>query len=111
MEADFNDKKPIKQDQIAFAQVCAYAISRLIRIESYEIPDSGDPEAMASQFLLESEVKEEKFPMNPILIYKEQEKDKKLGSEFKQVFDEMRNNYGMKKQVTTAYNPQANGIR
>jgi hypothetical protein len=32
------------------------------------------------------------------------------GSEFKQVFDEMRKNYGMKKRVTTAYNPQANGI-
>jgi hypothetical protein len=71
-------KKHIKQDQIAFAQVCAYAISRLIRNESYEIPDPGDPEAMASQFLLESEVEEEKFPMNPILIHKEQEKDKKL---------------------------------
>jgi transposase InsO family protein len=32
------------------------------------------------------------------------------GSEFKNVFDEMRKNYGMKKKVTTAYNPQANGI-
>jgi hypothetical protein len=32
------------------------------------------------------------------------------GSEFKNVFDEMRKNYGMKKRVTTAYNPQANGI-
>jgi hypothetical protein len=62
MEADFNDKKPIKQDQIAFAQVWADAITRLTRNESYEIPDTGDPEAMASQFLLESEVEEEKFP-------------------------------------------------
>jgi hypothetical protein len=32
------------------------------------------------------------------------------GSEFKQVLDEMRKNYGMKKRVTTAYNPRANGI-
>jgi hypothetical protein len=32
------------------------------------------------------------------------------GSEFKQLFNEMRRNYGMKKRVTTAYNPQANGI-
>jgi transposase InsO family protein len=31
-------------------------------------------------------------------------------SEFKNVFDEMRKNYGMKKRITTAYNPQANGI-
>jgi hypothetical protein len=53
MEADVKDKKPIKQeDQTAFAQVCAYAISRLIRNESYKIPILGDPEAMASQFLL-----------------------------------------------------------
>jgi hypothetical protein len=83
MEADFNEKKPIKQDQIAFAQVCAHAIARLTRNESYEIPDPGDPEAMASQFLLESEVEEEKFPMNPILIHKEQEKDKKLQKDIK----------------------------
>jgi hypothetical protein len=82
MEADFNsNKKPKKQDQNAFAQVCACAISRLIRDESCEIPDPGDPEAMASEFLLESEVKE--FPMNPLLIQKEQEKDKKLQQDIK----------------------------
>jgi hypothetical protein len=50
----------------------------LIRNESCEIPNPGDPEAMASTFLLEAEVEEEKFPMNPVLIQKEQEKDKKL---------------------------------
>jgi hypothetical protein len=32
------------------------------------------------------------------------------GIEFKNVFDEMRKNYGMKKRISTAYNPQANGI-
>jgi transposase InsO family protein len=32
------------------------------------------------------------------------------GSEFKNVFEEMRKNYGMKKQITTTYNPQTNGI-
>jgi hypothetical protein len=32
------------------------------------------------------------------------------GSEFKQVFDEMHKNSGMKKRVMTTYNPQANGI-
>jgi hypothetical protein len=84
MEADFNsNKKPKKQDQNAFAQVCACAISRLIRDESCEIPNPGDPEAMASEFLLESEVEDEKFPMNPILIQKEQEKDKKLQQDIK----------------------------
>jgi hypothetical protein len=56
-------------------------ISRLIRDESCEIPNPGDPEAMAFTFLLESEVEEEKFFMNPILIQKEQEKDKKLQKE------------------------------
>jgi hypothetical protein len=38
---------------------------------------------MASQFLMESEIEEEKFPMNPILIQKEQEKDKKLQQDIK----------------------------
>jgi hypothetical protein len=33
---------------------------------------------MASTFLLESEIEEEKFPMNPALIQKEQEQDEKL---------------------------------
>jgi hypothetical protein len=84
MEADFNsNKKPKKEDQNAFAQVCACAISRLIRDESCEIPNPGDPEAMASEFLLESDVEDEKFPMNPILIQKEQEKDKKLQHDIK----------------------------
>ena len=32
------------------------------------------------------------------------------GSEFKSVFKQMRINYGMKKQPSAAYNPQANGI-
>jgi hypothetical protein len=40
--------------------------------------DPGDPVDMAYTFLLESEVEEEKFTMNPILIQKEQEKDIKL---------------------------------
>jgi hypothetical protein len=84
MEADFNsNKKPKKQDQNAVAHVCVCAISRLTRDNSCEIPDPGDPEAMASEFLLESEVEEEKFPMNPILIQKEQEKDKKLQQDIK----------------------------
>jgi hypothetical protein len=32
------------------------------------------------------------------------------GSEFKSVFDKMRQNYGMKKKPSTSYNPQSNGI-
>ena len=32
------------------------------------------------------------------------------GSEYKSVFDEMRRNYGMKPQKSSAYNPQANGV-
>jgi transposase InsO family protein len=75
MEADFNINE---QDQNAYAQMCASVISRLVRDESCEIPNPGDPEAMASTFLMESEVEEEKFPMSPVLIQKEQEKDQKL---------------------------------
>jgi hypothetical protein len=82
MEADFDiNEKEFEKDQNAYAQMCACVISQLIRDESCEIPNPGDPEAMASTFLLESEVKEETFPMNPILIQKEQEKDKKLQKE------------------------------
>jgi hypothetical protein len=32
------------------------------------------------------------------------------GSEYKGIFNQMRLNYGMKRNTTTAYNPQANGI-
>ena len=32
------------------------------------------------------------------------------GSEYKNVFDEMRANYGMTRRVSTSYNPQSNGI-
>jgi hypothetical protein len=53
-------------------------MSQMIRDESYEIPDPGDPDGMASTFLLESEVEEEKFPMSPVLIQQEQSKDKGL---------------------------------
>jgi hypothetical protein len=38
---------------------------------------------MAFEYLLESEVEDEKFPMNPILFQKEQEKDKKLKQDIK----------------------------
>jgi hypothetical protein len=33
---------------------------------------------MASTFLLESEIEEDKFPINPTLIQQEKEKDEKL---------------------------------
>jgi len=32
------------------------------------------------------------------------------GKEFKMLFDEMRENYGMTKKLSSPYNPQANGI-
>jgi hypothetical protein len=63
----------------------------LIRDEPCEIPDPGDPEAMASEFLLESKVEDEKFPMNPILIQEEQEKDKKLQQDIKKMYTSTRN--------------------
>jgi hypothetical protein len=92
MEADFNsNKKPKKQDQNAFTQVSTCAISQLIRDESCEIPNPGDPEAMASEFLLETEVEDEKYPMNPILIQKEKEKDKKLQQDIKNMYTSTRN--------------------
>jgi hypothetical protein len=53
-------------------------MARLIRDESCKISDPNDPEAMDSTFLLESEIKEDKFLMNPALIQKEQEQDEKL---------------------------------
>jgi hypothetical protein len=79
MEVTFNtDKKEIKNDSNDCAQLCAYVISQMIRDESYEIPDPGDPDGMASTFLLESEVEEEKFLMSPVLIQQEQSRDMEL---------------------------------
>jgi transposase InsO family protein len=77
MDANFNpDLKATIKDHSAY--ICAHTMARLIRDESCEIPNPNDPEAMASTFLLESEIEEEKFPMNPALIQKEQEQDEKL---------------------------------
>jgi putative transposase len=79
MEATFNtDQKETINDNNDCAQLCAYVMSQMIRDESYEIPDPGDPDGMASTFLLETEVEEEKFPMSPVLIQQEQSKDKEL---------------------------------
>jgi hypothetical protein len=70
MEADFKEQKEI-QETNSCAQLCAYVMSRLTRDELYETPDLGEPEEMASTFLLESEIEEEKFPMSPSLIQRE----------------------------------------
>jgi transposase InsO family protein len=75
MEADFSDEIV---ETNACAQLCAFVMSQLTRDESYEAPNPGEPEEMASTFLLESEVEEEKFPMSPSLVQKEQAKDKEL---------------------------------
>jgi hypothetical protein len=79
MEAAFDtDKNETISDNNDCAHLCAYVMSQMIRDESYEIPDPGDPDGMASTFLLESEIEEEKFPMSPVLIQQEQSKDKEL---------------------------------
>jgi hypothetical protein len=75
MEADFGDEI---SETNACAQLCAFVRSQWTRDESYETPNPGEPEEMASTFLLESEVEEEKFPMSPALVQKEQAKDKEL---------------------------------
>jgi hypothetical protein len=53
-------------------------MSRITQDELYETPDPGEPEEMASTFMLELEIEEEKFPMSPALIQREQENDKEL---------------------------------
>jgi transposase InsO family protein len=77
MEANFNEEKEV-QETNSCAQLCAFVMSRLTRDESYEPPNPGEPEEMACTFLLESEIEEDKFPMSPALIQREQAKDKEL---------------------------------
>jgi hypothetical protein len=77
MEADFSGEKEVLETS-SYAQMCAFVMSRWIQEESYETPDPSEPEDMAFTFLLESEIEEEKFPMSPALIQKEQAKDKEL---------------------------------
>jgi hypothetical protein len=55
---------------------------------------------MASEFLLESEVEDEKFPMNPILIQKEQEKDKSFNKTLKNMYTST--NRSMKTDISLA---------
>jgi transposase InsO family protein len=58
--------------------IVADALSRLPRDESIEVPEPNDMEAMAETFLTVKELEENKFPMNPALIQREQQNDKKL---------------------------------
>jgi hypothetical protein len=68
----------------------------------FEVKDVPDYSAMSTQAAFD-EVWLSRYPRPEIIGFDG-------GSEFKHVFEEMRKNYGMKKRVTTAYNPQANGI-
>jgi transposase InsO family protein len=68
----------------------------------FEVKDVPDYTANSTQAAFD-EVWLSRYPRPEIIGYDG-------GSEFKNVFDEMRRNYGMKKRVSTAYNPQANGI-
>jgi putative transposase len=91
MEAYSNkDNIETKEDKNDYALMCACVMSQFTRDESYDTPDPGDPYGMACAFLLESEIEEEKFPMNPVLIQREQEKDKKLQQDIQQNVDKYR---------------------
>lgn len=82
MEANFN-KAPEKEDVDDMAQVCACALTNLIRDESYDIPDPKDHIQMAMAFDT-SEEDDQRFPLSPPLIAKEQQKDKTLMKSLKQ---------------------------
>jgi hypothetical protein len=64
--------------QKAQAQTCACALSEIIRDAACVIPESRNMEAMAEALLSKKEVEEERFPMSPRLIAKEQKKDNAL---------------------------------
>jgi hypothetical protein len=68
----------------------------------FEVKDVPDYTAMSTQAAFD-EVWLSRYPRPEVIGFDGD-------SEFKHVFEEMRKNYGMKKRVTTAYNPQANDI-
>ena len=74
VEADFD---PAKTD-VHHAHLCACAMANLVRDESCELPEATDMEAMAETFITNTDMSEEQFPMNPVLIKKEQLKDNRL---------------------------------
>lgn len=76
MEANF-ENNPSKIDVVESAQMCACAMTVLISDESTDIPDPTDPAQMAFAFSA-SKTDDERFPLNPSLIDKEQRRDKTL---------------------------------
>jgi len=74
MDADFEKEEPNDDD----AQECAHMLSTMHYDESIDIPSGKNAEAMAECYANNNEGDFEYFSMSPILIAKEQQKDKKL---------------------------------
>ena len=64
--------------EIENACLFAFVISELPLDTTYVLPDGRDSEQMAYAFTTNKEENIEKFPMNPRLIAKEQQKDKSI---------------------------------
>ena len=56
------------------AHLCACAVTNIERNEAYAIPATR--EALAKKLISRKELEEKKFPLNPKLIFREQQKDK-----------------------------------
>jgi hypothetical protein len=77
MEANISvESQDIEQE--VRAQTCAFVLSDITRNEAYLTPEARNMEAMAETFVSKKELEEERFPMNPVLIAREQRKDTAL---------------------------------
>lgn len=80
LDADFETVE-VEHGSDLHGKELAMAISNVVRDESEEMPEQL--ESLAKKMISPREIEEEKFPLFPPLIQKEQRKDKKLQKELK----------------------------
>jgi hypothetical protein len=108
MDADFESQlEDLESD--AIGQLHAHAMSYMIRDESYAMPKKN--KGLAKKLITEAQIMEERFPLLPSLIQREQAKDKTLQRLQKEQPDEFGTRELEKAQVITfkdrIYVPQA----
>jgi hypothetical protein len=75
MDADYESRLE-DLDKDAIGQLHAHAMSHMIREESYAMPKKN--KGLAKKLITEAQIMEERFPLLPSLIQREQAKDKTL---------------------------------
>ena len=87
LDATFQDMDELSPEEQG--QICAATLVQTTINELYEMPEPTR-ESMAQAFQTQNDVDNERFPLSPKLLFKEQQKDKKL----LKLVDKNKNDYG-----------------